>query len=368
MSDSNLKEKSVLIVEDIINAHKNYQNTNALITNVGVEEINDIKHLSKVLDTPMRNLIGEKGSPQESISNSLISIKTQADSINPAKFDFEPGFLSRFIGKITGSSALSKYTAKYSSAAEVIQSITKSLDLSVLKLKEDIALFEQDKTRFRKASSALKEKIDLLIVLDSSIEEKIALETDPEIKKVLQEEILFSVRTHIQDLQQTYIASQQGIAAITVLIQNNRELIRGVERTQRVAIPVMSIGFTIATGLATQKKILDLTNNINQATADTMLQNSIMLKEQGAAIQKQASSATLDIQKVTQSMQELILAIEDVETYKQNALPDLKKSIDILKGLSETVDGKINKMNHSSFVEEVHDAEIIPNTKVIEGK
>lgn len=361
------KNKSVLIIEEIIQAHKSYQNTSSIITSIGTEEINSIKYLSKVLDTPMKNIIGEKNSPQESIANSLIDIKSQADLINPANFDLNPGFFGRMLGKLTGNSAINKYVTKYSSAADVIQSISKSLDLSVLKLREDIALFEQDKARFREAADKLKEKIDLLLVLDSSIEERIAAETNEDTKKILQEEVLFSVRTHTQDLQQTYIASQQGIAAISVLIQNNKELIRGVERTQRVAIPVMSIGFTIATGLATQKKILDLTNNINQATSDTMLQNSRMLKEQGAQIQKQASSATLDIEKITLSMQELVLAIEDVETYKQKALPELKKSIGVLKELSEKVDTKIDKMKHSDFIEQIHDAEII-DTKAIESK
>jgi uncharacterized protein YaaN involved in tellurite resistance len=342
--DDEVKEKAGDVVEDVVTAFAEYRDSNSVITTIGSEELSEMRQLSKVLEAPVKDIMGEAGSPQDTISNSLLEIKSQADAINPAHFDLNPGFFGRLIAKITGSSAMNKYVTKYTSTADVIKSISESLDGAILKLKEDNAIFEQDKARFRKASDALKNKVQLLMAVDQEVEKKVEAETDPDKKSFLQEEVLFTIRSHTQDLQQTYIASQQGVAAINVLIKNNRELIRGVERTQRVAIPVMSIGFTIATGLASQKKILDLTDNINQATADTMVQNSKMLKDQGAAIQKQAASATLDIQKVTQSMEDLIAAIEDVETFKQAALPGMKESVNALQALSETVDAKVEKM------------------------
>jgi len=332
------------VLEEVIVAFNEYQDTNTIITSIGSTELNEIGEISKVLDAPVKNIMGEKNSPQDNIATSLIEIKVQADTINPGNFDLNPGFFGRMLGKITGNTAINKYATQYTSTKDIIESISKSLDHGILELKEDNGIFEQDKARFRKASNSLKAQIQLLMAMSETVEKRIETVESEEEKNFLQEEVLFTLNSHTIDLQQTHMASLQGVAAINLLIKNNRELIRGVERTKRAVIPVMSIGFTIATGLATQKKILDLTENINKAASETMLQNSKMLKEQGVQIQKQASNAMLDIDKITESMNLLVEAIDDVENYKKEALPGMKESIAQLSNLSDIVDRKVNKM------------------------
>lgn len=338
-----LTQKADSVIKDVVLAYDEFKSPAAVITTIGTQELNELKQLSQVLDTPIKNIMGNEQSPQDQIGKSLIEIKVQADKITPDKFNLNPGFFGRIIGFITGNNALNAYTTKFTSTKDIIQSISKSLDNSILRLKEDNAIFEQDKTRYRKAAVSLKEKIQLLIAVDSVIESKITEEQDIDKKQFLQEEVLFTARSHTQDLQQTYIATQQGIAALNLLIKNNVELIRGVERTQRAVIPIMSIGFTIATGLAKQKEILDLTDSINQTASDTMVKNSEMLQKQGAQIQKQAINSSLDLDKLTQSMTYLIQAIDDVETFKVNALPGMKESIARLNDLTNKVDTKLVK-------------------------
>jgi uncharacterized protein YaaN involved in tellurite resistance len=346
-----LSSRADQVIEEVIKANANYSDSSKAITSIGSKELNEISELSQILDSPLKNIMGEKNSPQESIAKSLIEIKTQADEISPNKFDLNPGFFGKLIAKITGNSSVNKYATKFASTKDIIQSIVESLDYSIIKLKEDNAILEQDKARFRKASDSLKKEIQLLFVIDKKIEEQAEKEQNEEIKNFLLEEVLFNVRNHLQDIQQTYVASQQGVAALNILIKNNKELIRGVERTKRATIPVISIGFTIATGLASQKKILDLTNDINNMTSDTMVRNSQMIKEQGASIQKQAASSTLDIEKITQSMNDLMSAIDDVENFKRNALPDMKESVNKLQELSNIIDNKISKFDSGERIE-----------------
>ncbi len=353
-----LTTKADSVIKDVVLAYSEYKDPTAVITTIGKEELNELKQLSQVLDAPIKNIMGAEESPQNQIGKSLIEIKVQADKITPDKFNLNPGFFGRIMGFITGNTALNKYATKFTSTKDVINSISKSLDSAILRLREDNAIFEQDKTRYRKASATLKDKIQLLIALDSVIETKINEESDSEKKQFLQEEVLFTARTHTQDLQQTYIATQQGIAALNLLIKNNNELIRGVERTQRAVIPIMSIGFTIATGLATQKEILDLTDSINQTASDTMVKNSEMLKNQGAAIQKQAINSSLDFEKLNQSMTYLIAAIDDVENFKVNALPGMKDSIAKLNDLTNRVDTKLVKFDKGEEFRKEHAQQI----------
>jgi len=89
-------------------------------------------------------------------------------------------------------------------------------------------------------------------------------------------------------------------------------------------------------------------------TSDTMVKNSQMLKEQGTAIQKQAASATLDIDKISQSMNDLMDAINDVENFKREALPGMKESVNKLQELSNVIDSKLSKSEKGAkFAEQI---------------
>lgn len=354
--EDKVSENAVVVLDNALLAYTEYKNPSALITSIGATELNNLKEMSDILEVPVKNIMGENGTPQDNIGKSLIEIKVQADALSPSNYDLNPGFLGRIIQKITGNSALNKYATQFTSTKSVIESISQSLDNAILKLKEDNAIFEQDKTKYRQTAASLKGQIELLIALSAEVEDRMSKEEDPDKKAFLSEELLFTITQHTQDLQQTYVATQQGVAALNLLIKNNKELIRGVERTQRATIPVMSIAFTIATGLQTQKKILELTKSVNETTSNAMLENSKMLKEQGAQIQKDAVSATLDYEKLNQSMELLVSAIDDVDTFKQKALPAMKDSVGLLQNLTEKLDTKLDKMDKAENMALEHKA------------
>jgi len=95
------------------------------------------------------------------------------------------------------------------------------------------------------------------------------------------------------DLEQTLTVTSQGVIAINMLIKNNRELIRGVDRAINVTVSALTIGATIMVGLSNQKKVLEKTKAVNDATNNIILSTSEMLKNQGAEIQKQVLSMLL---------------------------------------------------------------------------
>lgn len=336
-------------ISSLVETKNTAEGPSLVISSFGSKEMKDIQVLSKVLNSPIKTL-SDSNSPANAISNQLIDLKVKVDEINPGKFDLQPGFFGRAIQKITGNSAINKYVTKYQKTSDVIEAITRNLDEGSISLQETNHIFFDDKQRFIDTSAILKNKVAVLIEADTKLKEMIALENDAEKKKFLQEEVLFVLEQHIQDLQQTMIVTQQGILALDILIKNNKELIKGVDRTKRVTIVALSVGATIATGLAQQKKVLDTVTAINQGTSDLLATNGALLKSQGAEIQKQASNAMLDIDKLTSAINDTISAIEDVEGFKQSALPQMSEAISKLSALSSHVDGKILKLEKGSQV------------------
>lgn len=336
-------------ISSLVGTKNTAEGPSLVISSFGSKEMKDIQVLSKVLNSPIKTL-SDSNSPANAISNQLIDLKVKVDEINPGKFDLQPGFFGRAIQKITGNSAINKYVTKYQKTSDVIEAITRNLDEGSISLQETNHIFFDDKQRFIDTSAILKNKVAVLIEADTKLKEMIVLENDAEKKKFLQEEVLFVLEQHIQDLQQTMIVTQQGILALDILIKNNKELIKGVDRTKRVTIVALSVGATIATGLAQQKKVLDTVTAINQGTSDLLATNGALLKSQGAEIQKQASNAMLDIDKLTSAINDTISAIEDVEGFKQSALPQMSEAISKLSALSSHVDGKILKLEKGSQV------------------
>jgi uncharacterized protein YaaN involved in tellurite resistance len=102
--------------------------------------------------------------------------------------------------------------------------------------------------------------------------------------------------------------------------------------------------------LIQQKRVLDTIENVNQGTSDLIETNGRLLKEQGATIQKRASGAMIDFEKLTNAINDTVSAIEDVENFKQKALPDMAKSIAQLQNLSNYVDSKVQKLEKSERV------------------
>ena len=250
-------------IKSLVNTKETAQGPSLIIESIGSKEIKDIQVMSKALSTPLRD-IQSTDSPSNVISEQLLSLKVRVDEINPGNFDLQPGFFGRMIQKVTGSSAINKYMTKFQKTSNVIESIVYSLDQGAISLQEQNIIFFDDKKRYMDSSVALTEKINILLTADTKVKAMIEAEINPEHKKFLQEEVLFVLEQHIQDIQQTNIVSQQGVLALDILVKNNKELIKGVNRTKNVTIAALGIGATIAVGLNEQKKVLDTITAINE--------------------------------------------------------------------------------------------------------
>ena len=189
---------------------------------------------------------------------------------------------------------------------------------------------------------------DIAMQLDRSltteIERRKAQNEDEKLVKFVEEEVLFPLRQKVMDFQQLLVVNQQGIVAMEVIRRNNLELIRAVDRAQSVTVSSLRVAVTVAGALYNQKIVLDKVKALNATTESMIASTSRMLKEQGTEIQRQATEATVSPETLKQAFADALGALDDISTYKQEALPRIAQTIQEFKQIAEKGEARLKQM------------------------
>ena len=189
-------------------------------------------------------------------------------------------------------------------------------------------------------------EIQLGMLMDAEIESqveaaKIRQESEDKIRFIT-EEVLF--RAPARDgPRQMLVVNQQGIMAIEVVIRNNKELIRGVDRARNVTVTALKISVTVASALYNQKIVLKKIESLNETTNNLISATSKMLKDQGAAIHKQSLETSISVDTLKQAFTDVLSALDSISTYKQEALPRMRETIHQFSELAVT-GGEIQRL------------------------
>src|SRR5690606_15465470 len=162
-------------------------------------------------------------------------------------------------------------------------------------------------------------------------------------------------RQRILDLQQQLAVSQQGILALEVVIRNNRELIRGVDRSINVTVSALNVAVVVAMALANHRLVLDRVRSIKTTTSDLMAGTAKAVRTEGVEIQTQASATELDTDQLEQAYNDVIGALDEVSRYRREALPRLDEQISRLEDLAARGNAAIENLEQGSQVQ-VHNS------------
>ena len=280
------------------------------------------------------------------IAKSLIDLKIQVDTLNPHLHLGQAGFIGRLAQHVPGvGTPLNRYFTKWQSSGAVIDSIVIQLREGAKQLVRDIDVLTGDQAEMRALTLREQKMIQTALLLDQKLSTGIdGMSDNPERQKFLQEEVLYPLRQRIQDLQQSLLVNQQGVISYEIIIRNNRELVRSAKRCQDVTVRALETAVVIALALNNQRIVLKTIQAIDEVTASLLVQNSIALHQQGVEIHKQASSQSIAVEALKQSFTELIAAMDDVERFKQEALPQMKQRILEMNQLSGEANKAIEKM------------------------
>lgn len=132
--------------------------------------------------------------------------------------------------------------------------------------------------------------------------------------------------------------------AMEVVIRNNKELMRGVERAQTVTISALRTSVTVAGALYNQRIVLKKVEMLNDTTNDIIRSTSQMLKYQGAEIQKRSMETNISVEGMKTAFADVMVALDSISTYKQEALPRMRDTIDQFKELAAIGEEQIQQL------------------------
>ena len=286
---------------------------------------------SRLLDRPVAAMKTGAISGTSAVSTGLLQLRHQIDDLDPSH---QGDLLSahKILGLIPFGDRLRDYFGKYQSSQSHINAIITSLYHGQDTLQQDNADLEQEKANLWAIMERLRQYIYLAQKLDAGLGARIAqIQTsDPAQAKVLQEDMLFYVRQKTQDLATQLAVSVQGYLALDVIRRNNQELIRGVDRATTTTISALRTAVIVAQALVDQKLVLDQITALNTTTSNLIESTSTMLRQQSTAINEQAASSTIDLQKLQTAFDNIYATMDEIDNFKLKALDNMSQTVDAL--------------------------------------
>lgn len=312
------------------------------IDTFGLNTMKSSSDKNSLLQVSVGNL-SKTGDEGGQVAKGLTELQLQLKDLDPSAVDFaKRGILGKLFNPLRA------YFLKYQKADGMISDIVVSLDKGKSTLKNDNTTLEIEQQSLRDLTKKLQKEIQLGVMMDESIDAQIEAarlrNEDPEKIRFITEEVLFPLRQRVMDLQQMLVVNQQGIMAIEVVIRNNKELIRGVDRAKNVTISALRISVTVASALYNQKIVLKKIELLNQTTNELIASTSRMLKNQGAEIHKQSLEASVSVDTLKQAFTDVLSALDSISTYKQEALPKMRDTINQFRELADDGEKQIQRL------------------------
>ncbi|XRG80509.1 toxic anion resistance protein [Rossellomorea sp. GAMAL-10_SWC] len=312
------------------------------IESFGLQTMKSSSNKNSLLKVSLGQL-AKSGDEGGQVARGLSELQVQLKDLDPSAINFaKSGFLGKLFNPIRS------YFQRFEKADVAIADIVMSLDKGKKILENDNTTLEHEQLSLRMLSKTLEKEIQLGTLMDESIEnqiEKAKIEGEDQEKiKFISEEVLYPLRQRVMDLQQMLVVNHQGDMSYEVVIRNNRELIRGVERAKTVTISALNTAVTVASALYNQKIVLQKITALNQTTNTIIEGTSRLLKEQGVAIQKQAMESAVSVETLKTSFTNVISAFESISIFKQEALPKMRQTILQFQELAEVGSRQIQRL------------------------
>jgi uncharacterized protein YaaN involved in tellurite resistance len=293
--------------------------------------------------------LSQAGGDGGQVSKSLLDLHREIKDLDPSMVDFaKTGILGSIFNPVRA------YFQKYEKAEDVIADIVTSLEKGKAVLVNDNTTLEIEENSLRELSKKISKEIELGTLMDESLAASLdkaqtsGIESDK--AKFIQEEILFPLRQKLMDMQQMIVVDHQGIIAMEIIRRNNKELIRGVDRATSVTVTALRTAVMVASALYNQRIVLKKIQALNETTNNIINATSKMLKEQGAEIQTQSMQTGVSVETLKESYNDLIASLDAISTYKQQALPVMKQTIDTFKEMAEQGEIQIQKLEKGSAI------------------
>jgi uncharacterized protein YaaN involved in tellurite resistance len=284
---------------------------------------------NRLLATPVRALKEGGLADGSKVGQTLLELRRTVEDLDPS----EASVGRKILGIIPFGDKLQDYFRRYESAQGQLNAIIQALYNGQDELRKDNAALNLEKQNLWDTMARLNQYIYVAERLDAQLSAKIAeLQiAEPERAKALSEDVLFYVRQKHQDLLTQLAVSIQGYLAIDIIIKNNVELTKGVDRATTTTVSALRTAVIVAQALANQKLVLDQIGALNTTTSNMIASTSKMLADQSATIQEQAASSTVGIEQLQSAFANIYATMDSISDFKVRALDSMSQTIGVLQ-------------------------------------
>jgi len=323
------------------------------LTAMGRKEIAEAAGASnRFLDRPVKAIDSDTG-----IGADLTELRRTVEKLDPSA----NGKLltkRKFLGIIPFGNRINNYFDGYRSSQTHISAILSRLGAGKDELLMDNAAIDTERTGLWKTMHRLEQMIHISKQLDKSLEDK-ANEldaTEPAKAKAIRETALFYTRQRTTDLLTQMAVTVQGYLALDLVKKNNVELVKGVDRASTTTVAALRTAVTVAQAMTNQRLVLEQVSALNTTTAGMIDTTGALLKSQTAAIHEQAAGSTIPLETLQRAFQNIYDTMDQIDTFKLQALTNMKQTVDTLGSEVEKSKGYIaraegvsqNKLESSS--------------------
>ncbi len=284
---------------------------------------------NRLLQSPVKALQEGGLASGSKVGKTLLELRRTVEDLDPSQAQGA----KKVLGMIPFGDKISDYFRKYQSAQSHLNGILHSLRNGQDELQRDNVALNLEKQQLWDSMGRLNQYVYIAEKLDAKLAAQVATfdATDPERAKALREDVLFYVRQKHQDLLTQLAVSIQNYLAIDIVIKNNIELIKGVDRATTTTISALRTAVIVSQALSNQQLVLDQITALNTTTSGLIERTSEMLKDNSIRIQEQAASATIGLPQLQRAFQNIYATMDAIDTFKVQALDNMAATIGTLE-------------------------------------
>lgn len=284
---------------------------------------------NRLLKSPVKALQSGSLSQGSAVGGTLIELRRTVEDLDPSGAKGT----RRIMGMIPFGNKITDYFRKYESAQKQLDAILHALRNGQDELRKDNAALNQEKRQLWETMGMLNQYVYVAERLDAKLSATISeLEaTDPERARSLRDDVLFYVRQKHQDLLTQLAVSIQNYLAIDIVIKNNLELVKGVDRASTTTVSALRTAVIVAQALNNQKLVLDQITALNTTTSNLIEGTSQMLRDNSVQIQQQAASATIGLPQLQKAFENIYGTMDAIDQFKAEALDSMAATVGTLQ-------------------------------------
>ena len=293
----------------------------------------DIRHAAessnRLLSSPVRALTEGGLASGSQVGTTLVELRRTVEDLDPSGAQGT----RKLLGMLPFGDKINDYFRKYQSAQSHLDAILHALRDGQDELRKDNAALNLEKGELWAAMARLNQYVYVAERLDARLAAHVAeLEaTDPDRVRAMRDDVQFYVRQKHQDLLIQLAVSIQNYLAIDVVIKNNLELVKGVDRASTTTVSALRTAVIVAQALGNQKLVLDQITALNTTTSTMIERTSAMLKDNSVRIQQQAAEATIGLPQLQAAFANIYATMDAIDTFKVQALDTMAATIGSLE-------------------------------------